>query len=83
MILFISQLTEDGKPLPVRIICSVCHKTYRTEKGYNIHKAVHRDGSVTSYHDKENLYKSEKHTGGDKKRTVDYTPHEPDMRFIQ
>jgi len=83
MTLFISQLAENGKPLPVKIRCSVCHKTYRTEKGYNIHKAVHRDKKITSYHDKENLFKSKKYSGGDKKRSADYTPHAPDMRFIQ
>ena len=83
MILFISDLNEDGKPIPVNVKCNVCHRMFKSEKGYNIHKAIHRDGITTSYHDKENLYKSGKHTDGDKKRAVDYTPHDPDMRFIQ
>jgi len=83
MTLFMSQLLENGKPKPDKTRCKKCFRVFRSEKGFNVHKAVHRDKTVTSYHDKENLYKSRKHTGGDKKRVVDYTPHTPDGRFVK
>ena len=83
MTLFISQLLENGKPKPDKTRCKKCFRVFRTEKGFNVHKAIHRDKTVTSYHQKGDLFKSKKHTGGDKKRAVDYTPHTPDVRFVK
>ena len=62
MTLFMKLLDENGKPKPEKLRCKKCHKVYRTEKGFNVHKAVHRDKTVTSYHQKGDLYKSRKWT---------------------
>ena len=83
MTLFMSKLNQQGKPKPQKFRCKTCYRVFKTEIGFNVHKAVHRDKTTTSYHTKDGLYKSGKHAEGDKKQAVDYTPHEPDMRFIQ
>jgi len=62
MTIFISQLTSRGKIRPHKTRCKKCYKVFKTQEGFNIHKAIHRDKTVTSYHNKKDLYKSKKWT---------------------
>jgi len=86
MMYYMSRLDPKGKPIKENsksAHCQICGFTSTSIHGVRIHMASHRDGIVTSYHQKGDLYKSKKHSEGDKKSAVDYTPHEPDMRYIQ
>jgi len=62
MILFMNQLNSEGKPILQKVHCKQCGFTSKTDRGIRVHMAVHRDKTVTSYHQKGNLYKSEKWT---------------------
>ena len=62
MTLFMNNLNSEGKPIIENVHCQKCGFTSQTEQGIRVHMAVHRDGTTTSYHTKDGLYKSERHT---------------------
>ena len=62
MTLFIRDLDENGKPKKEHTHCKQCGYTTDNYHGLRVHMAVHRDKTVTSYHNKQDLFKSRKWT---------------------
>jgi len=62
--LFMNNLGSDGKPIKEdneKAHCLKCGFTSKTIHGLRIHMAIHRIGPG-SYHTKDGLYKSGRHT---------------------
>jgi len=62
---FMSNLDSKGKPIKENhkiAYCQVCGFTSSTVHGLRVHMAIHRLGEPTSYHTKDGLYKSGRHT---------------------
>ncbi len=55
---FMSQLTPEGIPKKADFKCKICGRKFKGEGAFHNHIRVHRDGTTTSYHDKDNLWKS-------------------------
>ena len=62
MTLFINDLDENGKVRTENTHCNQCDYITNSYHGLRVHMAIHRDKIVTSYHDKENLFKSRRWT---------------------
>lgn len=66
MIFFMNDLDSNGKPLhqaeKKNAHCQICGFTSPSTHGLRVHMAIHRDGTTTSYHTKDGLYKSGRHT---------------------
>jgi len=62
---YMSNLDKKGKPIKENhktAYCQICGFTSTTTHGVRVHMAVHRDGTTTSYHTKDSLFKSKRWT---------------------
>ena len=57
-----SKCDEKGRPLKETTRCGKCGRKFGNQGSLRNHIKVHRDGKTTSYHQKGDLYKSEKYT---------------------
>jgi len=60
MILFITNLDENGKPKFQNTKCKKCGKILKSEGGFHKHKSMHKEGKIKEPNHKTRLFKSEK-----------------------